>query len=402
MTERLSLEAAVEVMRAQRVLRKTEKIPLPSALDRVLAQEVSASIPVPPFDKSPFDGYALRSEDAPGLLKIAGVTAAGDNRADALEHGYARRIFTGAPIPEGADAVVRQESVKLREDGVWVPMGIQTGNNIVRRGEDLAPGALIARPGQRLSPPLLGVLASQGLETLCVYNRPLAVILPTGNELFEPGEACRPYGIYNSSSPVLAAYLSRIGFAVKREHIVPDDPVRVCRSVRELLEGDASIVFTTGGASVGDYDFAETSAKALGAETLIQKVNVKPGGALLVSRVGEKLLVSLSGNPAAAVMSLLVVLLPYLFELTGEKLEAERIRLPLLDEMPKTSAAVRLLRGRLAFEDGTVWFAENRGRGNGNLSSFLNCELIGIAPCDAGPLQRGDVIEALRLPNFLC
>ena len=184
--------------------------------------------------------------------------------------------------------------------------------------------------------------------------------------------------------------------------MIPDEPDAVRSSVEKALASDADVVFTTGGASVGDYDFAKQTAESIGSDPLFWKVRMKPGGALLVSRVGAKLLVSLSGNPAAALMSLLVILRPWLMVMTGCEDQAALVEQPLKEDMPKTSSALRLLRGHLDFTDGVVCFAEHEGRGNGNIASFEGCELIGLIPGGYGPLKKGDRIRALRLPPELC
>ena len=171
--------------------------------------------------------------------------------------------------------------------------------------------------------------------------------------------------------------------------------------MQAALESDAAIVLTTGGASVGDYDFADATARALQAERLFWKVNMKPGGALLVSRWREKLLINLSGNPAAALMSLLTVLRPFLERLTGSRDQAEELELPVREPMPKTSSVERMLRGHLHIAEGQAWFVEHQGRGNGNIASFAGCELIGAVPGGSGPLEKGDRIRAIRLPAHL-
>ena len=186
-------------------------------------------------------------------------------------------------------------------------------------------------------------------------------------ELTEPGEVCQSYGIYNSSSIVLTSYLSRMGIDVRRGAIIPDEGEATYQAVRAALESDADVVYTTGGASVGDFDFAVRTAQRMGAAPLFWKVRMKPGGALIVSRVGEKLLVALSGNPAAAVMSLLVVLRPWLMKLTGAIDRACWLTLPQEADMPKTSRAMRLLRGRFSFDGGSVWFSSSQDAATGTL-----------------------------------
>lgn len=394
-------EKAAELLLHEIRRTDAETVPLFQSLGRILAEDCMAQTAIPPFDKSPFDGYAYRTADAPGTMRIIGVSAAGCTKLPAIGPKEAVRIFTGAPVPPGADAVIRQEDVFADTSGVSIDRCVPPGTNIVRRGEDVPASELILKAGTRLEPGHLGLLASQGTAEIRVFRKPTVVLIPTGSELSDPGEPCGPYGIYNSSSYVLAAYLEKMGFNVQRRAIVRDEEAAVLYAVRRALESTADLVLTTGGASVGDYDFAERTAAALGSERLFRKVNMKPGGAILASKWNEKLLINLSGNPAAALMSLLTVLRPALCSMTGTIEEDVFLYLPVRRPMPKTSSAVRMLRGHLLVEDDRAWFLEHQGRGNGNIASFAGCELIGIVPGDTPPLEQGDLVRVLRLPSYL-
>lgn len=401
MRKHIELDEAIRIMAQQSAAPGTEQVPLADACGRVLSGDFRSRLSVPPFDKSAFDGYAFRAGDTPGRLRIVGTAAAGCRDLPEIRAGEALRIFTGAPIPPGADAVVRQEDVEADAKTVTIRQSAETGANIVRAGEDTKAGELLVSGGTRLSPAHLGLLSSQGLERVSVFCRPRALLIPTGTELSEPGEERSRYGIYNSSAYALAACLERMGFAVERHVIVPDEGGAVLSATKKALESEADVIFTTGGASVGDYDFAERTAETLGLERLFWKVRAKPGGTLLVSRYGEKMLVNLSGNPGAAMMSLLVILRPWLEKLCGDAPREEEFLLPVSADMPKDSAVTRFLRGHLRIEDGQASFEEHPGRGNGNLASFALCDCIGVIPPGSGPLRRGDLIRVLRLPPWL-
>ena len=402
MLTHITPEQAINLILTQPAAPKTERVSLSDALDRVLAEDITARITLPSFDKSPFDGYACRAADLPGTLRVVGTLFAGIETLPSLAPGECVRIFAGAPVPHFADVVIKQEDVVAAEGSVIISTAPAPGTNVIPTGEDCKAGQLLIPAGTRLLPAHLGEVAGQGIAELSVYRLPKAVLIPTGTELAEPGEPCSIYGIYNSSSLVLGSYLRRMGFSVTQCPNVPDLPDEVCNAVEHAMASDADVVFTTGGASVGDYDFAARTAQAIGAKPLFWKVRMKPGGALLVSRLGSKLLVSLSGNPAAAIMSLLVVLRPWLMALTGSEDRACLVSLPIKEDMPKTADSLRLLRGYLDFVGGVVSFAEHEGRGNGNIASFARCELIGLIPGGSGPLKKGDVIQALRLPPELC
>ena len=401
MKEHIEMGEAKGLLEQIPVSLKTETIALSESLDRILAEDCFSRLAVPPFDKSPFDGYACRAEDTPGTLRVVGVAAAGCSPLPSLIPGEAIRIFTGAPLPAGADTIVKQENVTAANGEVTVPSACVSGQNVIAKGEDTQPGTLLVSKGTRLEPGHLGQLASQGIDRLPVFRRPGAVLIPTGTELFEPGQERSPHGIYNSSSFTLSAVMKKLGLAVCRRDIVPDDAQAVAAAVYAALASDAQAVFTTGGASVGDFDFSAKIAGQLGAKPLFWKVNMKPGGALMVSTWQDKLLVNLSGNPAAAMMSLLVILRPWLERLCGMTCTEEEWELPVWSPMPKTCSVKRLLRGHLLVDEGRAWFAEHQGRGNGNLGSFVGCDLIGVVPGGSAPLEKGDVIQSLRLPPYL-
>ena len=401
MLKSIELDTAIEIMSSLTACPQVEMVPLEQALGHILAEDIRAEFPMPPFDKSPFDGFALRAADMPGTLPVTAVLAAGETNVAPLQPGTAVRIFTGAPVPERADVVVKQEDVVYTETEATFSMAMASGTNVIRAGEDYPSGALLARRGDKITPSRWGVLASQGFSRLPVYKRPKAVILSTGSELSAPGMTRPTYGIYNSSYYTLRGYLEAMGFQVTPDRILPDDAEMISDAVKENMETDADLVITTGGASVGDYDFALTTAKNIGAEILFWKVHMKPGGALLVSRKGEKVLLGLSGNPAAALMCLLTAVQPFLRKLTGSTLGNQELRLPIYRDMPKSSSGTRMLRGHLHIEGGKAYFEENEGRKNGNIASFNGCSLIGVIPGGTGPVAAGEEIRVFRLPDDL-
>ena len=402
MLKQIPFEQAQEILAAQPANPKKEAVRLEDALGRILAEDMTALFPMPPFDKSPFDGFAFRASEVPGTLRIHGESAAGSRSLEPLLPGTAMRIFTGAPVPEEADAILKIEDTEVLGDHVRIAGAIASGTNVIRRGEDYPAGTMLASAGMRLVPASIGVLASQGFGQIPVFRKPKVLLISTGTELAEPGEERARYGIYNSSSYSLSGYLRMMGFEVCRGGNVPDDRARISAMIAEGLAGEADLVLTTGGASVGDYDFAVRAAEDLGMEILFWKVNAKPGGALMAASSGEKLLIALSGNPAAAIMSLLVVLQPYLRKLSGARRGNTELTLPLLNDMPKFSTAVRMLRGHPVIRGNVTFFAENPGRGNGHIASFEDCSLIGIVPGGSGMLRAGETIRVLQLPIDLC
>lgn len=405
----LEADAARDMLLSLPVSPAKERVALDDALNRVLAEDVYAGFPMPPFNKSPFDGYAFRGEEtqnatdrSPAVFRLVGEIAAGDPAEDFMEPGTAVKIYTGAPMPPGANATIKFE--RTVSDGVMVriPEAVGPGKDVIMAGEDYSAGTLLAEKGIRLAPAHLGVLASQGKSEVLVFRKPSVSVICTGNELSAVGEPRQKFGIYNSSYYSVSGYLRRLGFEIRYAGIVADDPRLIEERIAEQMLS-ADLVVTTGGASVGSYDYALKAAEDLGANILFWKVKMKPGGAILASETNGRLLLSLSGNPAAALMGLLIIAQPYLRRLCGIRdALTEEICLPLQAPLDKISTATRLLRGHLEVDCGRAFFVEHSGRGNGNLASFKSGDLIGEVPPGSGFLPAGTLIKAYRLAHDVC
>lgn len=289
---------------------------------RVLAQDLVAALQVPPHDNSAMDGYALRCADVlqPGsVLQVSQRIAAGAVPA-ALESGTAARIFTGAPVPPGADAVVMQEECVALDDGcVRVQAVPRPGQNIRRSGEDIARGAVVLKAGTRLTPAALGLAASMGLAQLPVARRPRVALFSTGDELVMPGDVLPqhmpPGAIYNSNRFFLRALLQRMGCEVTDCGIVPDQREATLQALRHA-SGAQDVILTSGGVSVGEEDHVKPAVQALGSLDLWQ-IAIKPGKPFACGRVGQTRFLGLPGNPVASLVTFLVLVRPYLLRLQG-------------------------------------------------------------------------------------
>ncbi len=386
------------------VTHETETVPLAAAQDRILSDSIRALISVPPFDKSPYDGYALRGADTknasagnPVTLKITEEIPAGKAPSVEITPGYAAKILTGAPIPEGADATVKYEETAYTDAEVTLFEPVPPDTDIVRAGSDILADTVVFEKGARITAAMLGVLASQGYDKVPVYKKPVVMILNTGTELVEVGHPLPEAAIYNSNVFTLSGYLRDMGAEAHNAGVVEDDPDAIAEKISAALRA-SDMVITTGGASVGDYDWAVTSAQKLGAEVLFWKTKMKPGGSLMAAVKDNKLILGLSGNPGAAVLSMMRLALPYIRKLCGYN----RLRLPVVDvilkePLMKASPKLRLLRGRLEIVDGKAYFAENEGQGNGAVFSLVDCDLIGEIEAGSSPLPAGTVIKAYRI-----
>ena len=308
-----------------------ESVPVGDADGRVLAQEVVSALHVPPHDNSSMDGYALRCTDiaAPGVqLSVSQRIAAGSSGTP-LPVGTAARIFTGAPVPAGADAVVMQEdcqALPVGEGAAELPQ-IQInarpipGQNIRRAGEDVARGDVVLSRGQRLGPAELGLAASIGMASLTVARRPRVALFSTGDELVMPGSVAPqdmpPGAIYNSNRFFLRSLLRRMGCVVSDLGIVPDQREATVQALREAaLSHD--VILTSGGVSVGEEDHIKPAVQSLGTLDLWQ-IAIKPGKPFAHGRIGDAHFLGLPGNPVSSFVTFLVLVRPFLLQLQGAR-----------------------------------------------------------------------------------
>lgn len=376
----------------------TERIPLAKANRRVLAQDVVANYAVPHFDKSPYDGYAFRAQDTAGAsqnnpvtLEIIEEIPAGVEPAQTIGPNQAAKILTGGMIPVGADICYKYEWTTFTDTTVTIYKETQPGD-IIRQGEDIPAGHCLLTKGTVLGPGALGQLASQGIAEVLVYRRPRIGLLSTGTELVTAGSPLPPAKIYESNLTTLTALIENIGCEVVNYGVVPDDLPTIVGQLERLVQ-ENDLVMTTGGASVGDYDYGVTASQAIDAEILFWKTAMKPGGSIVASLKDQTVILALSGNPGAALLSMFRVALPALYQLMGRsRIFPEKISMICAEGFAKKSPGYRLLRGHLDYQAGQVLFYENSGQGNGVLSSFVDCEaFLEIPP--GGPVEAGAVLS---------
>ena len=382
----------------------TETVGLEDSLYRVIAADIRAAIPIPPFDRSPYDGYALRGADTVGashenpvVLRITEELPAGKQPQFRIERGSAAKILTGAPIPEGADSTIKYENTEFSETEVRIFEPVEPNTDIVYAGSDVMPDSVLASVGAIITAPVIASLANQGFASVQVYKKPVITVISTGTELCEAGEKLRPAAIYNSNTHTISAYLTGVGAIPVNGGVVPDQPDAIAAMIGRALE-TSDMVLTTGGASVGDYDWAVKSAELLDAEVLFWKTMMRPGGAIMAALKGGKLLLSLSGNPAAAVLGLLRVAMPYIKKLCGRSdCFYPEISVALREPLRKNSPKLRILRGRLDIIDTRAYFTESTSQGSESMSSLAGCDLLGEIPMGSPPLPAGTIIKAYRI-----
>ena len=392
----LTLEEAQTAILLNRVPLGTQVLPLKKALGRTLAADVAAPLDQPPFDRSPLDGYALRSADLagadrdhPAVLEVVDTVYAGDEARIPVGPGQAVRLMTGAMLPPGCDCVVPQEDTD-RGDPVSVFVSLKPFQNYVYQGEDYRKGALLLEKGTRLDAASLGVLAGAGITEAEVYRRPRVGLLTTGDEVVSPGTPLPAGKIYGSNQMLLAARLAELGFETETAHR-GDDPAAVAETMRELLE-ICDVLLTTGGVSVGDKDIFHQALPLLGAERIFWRVNLKPGTPAMYSVYEGKPILSLSGNPFAAFTTFELLARPLLAALSGE--EGPRWGEGVLDTpFPKASPRRRFIRGR--YEHGHITLPE--GHASGMLASLVGCNCLAELPAGSPPAEAGTRVRILLL-----
>ena len=400
-TDRLSVEEASALLCRCAAPVRRETLPLTRALGRVAARDLFAVMDQPPFDRSPLDGYALRHGDlegacaeAPAVLPVCRRIFAGDPPGDPIPRGCAARIMTGAPIPPGADCVVRQEDTDLGEKTVRIFVSLSAHDNICDRGEDLRSGAPLFPAGTVLTPAHLGVLAGQGMETVEVFARPRIGVLSAGDELVSPGTSLTPGKIYTSNQFYLSARLEQLGMEPVISEVHGDDPQALSAAVTALL-AECSAVVTTGGVSVGQKDYMPAVCQRLSAALLFHGVAVKPGSPMLAMTVQGKPVVCLSGNPFAAAATLEAVARPMLLRLAGRRdCTLPRTSGVLTAPFRKASPGRRLVRAILT--DGKVTLPAG-GQVSGVLSSWMGCNCLIDIPAGSPALPAGTEVEVILL-----
>ncbi|AVP57308.1 molybdopterin molybdotransferase MoeA [Pulveribacter suum] len=396
-------EALAELLAQASLLDGGETVDSFEADGRVLLADAVSALQVPPQDNSAMDGYALRCADvpAPGAQLPVSQRIPAGSVGHALQPETAARIFTGAPVPPGADAVVMQEDCEAQEDGsVRVNAAPRAGQNIRRAGEDIALGATVLAAGTRLTPAALGLAASIGLAQLPVARRPRVALFSTGDELVMPGQVpptqMKPGSIYNSNRFVLRAMLQRLGCEVTDLGIVPDRLEATVDALRQAAAGH-DLILTSGGVSVGEEDHVKPAVQSLGSLDL-WLIAMKPGKPFAYGRVGGAHFIGLPGNPVSSLITFSVLVRPFLLRLQGaHDVAPKTIAATAAFTWPRADKRREFLRVRLNAEGQLERYA-NQGSG------VLTSTVWGDGLVEAAPGQtiaHGDSVRFIPFAELL-
>ncbi len=396
----LTREEAWALIARHAVSLGTERVRLDDAVGRIVAEDVASPIDIPGFDRSAMDGWAVRSADVPGRLRVVGEVAAGAAGDFAVGEGEAARIFTGGALPSGADAVERQEVVALLDNGsIEVADAVRRGRNVRYCGEDVPAGSVVLPAGSRVGPHSLTAVAAAGVVHLPVFRRPRVHVLATGDELVPPGQPLGPGQIHETNSLTLRALAARTGAEVVDLGIAPDDRDDIEARVRRgLSEGDVLLV--AGGVSVGDHDHVKGALDRAGVEELFWRVKLKPGKPLFCGRTGDGTWAfGLPGNPLSGVCTFLVFVEPLLRRLAGETdaVEARTVVRTTQEIAPEDDRTTYLTATLTPGAGGIPEATPTQQQGSAMTLALAQADAFIVAPHTAPSVPAGGLVDALLL-----
>lgn len=396
----LPIAAAREAVLSNVTRLPSEPVPLGIALGRTLAEPLAATADVPPFGNSAMDGFAVRAGASSGPLPIVAESRAGTPASRALADGEAIRISTGAPLPEGADAVVRVEDTREAGGRVELTVAVAPAQNVRAAGEDLKAGERVLEAGTRLGPAELAVAVGAGAGTVACARRPRVAILCTGDELREPGAPLGPGEIHNSNAVMLAALAQQEGAEVVAVERVADDRAATEAAFADALER-SDVVIASGGVSVGPHDHVKPALTALGVQERFWRVSLQPGKPTWFGTRGERLVLGLPGNPVSSYVTFLLFARPALRALQGAAALPPRERALLGRALPRRGReqVVRVaLRAATGDGDAPLLTATPTGpQGSHITRSLLGADGLAFVPSGDGEVAAGTAVEVERI-----
>lgn len=398
----LEIEEAQEILNAQvEPISETEEVLLSELPGRVLAEDIVALRDQPPFPRSPLDGYAFCGEDSDGAtkekpvtLKVVGKIYAGEVFDGEIQKGEALRLMTGAPIPAGANAVIRQEDTDEGEDEVKLYTSVAPYQNYCYQGEDYKAGEVLIPAGTQINAGAVSVISSIGKDRALVYRKARVALISSGDEVLPPGEEWKPGKIFDSNRAYIGARMIENGTAPFISVHAEDKAESVAEEIRKAVDAGCDLVVTTGGVSVGEKDIMHEIGDILGAKLLFWRVRIKPGSPTMVYSYRGVPIVCLSGNPFGAIANYEILIRGMLYKLTGQdcwRMKTEEMR---IQDAYKKTGGRRFIRGMAA--DGKVSLC-GAEKSVGVLHALAECNCLVEMPQTGQPVQVGDTVTVYYL-----
>ncbi|HEY5463660.1 MAG TPA: gephyrin-like molybdotransferase Glp [Hanamia sp.] len=390
----ISVKEAKQKIEEKVGLLQPKVLPLEKVSGLVLAENVYAKFDIPAFEQSSMDGYAFLFEEKDFPLLIQNKIAAGDINVYKINSKQASRIFTGAPLPTGADTVVMQEKVVVKDGNILIKdIDLQKGNNVRPKGSEIKSGALALPKNAALNPAALGFLAAIGIDEVTVFPAPKVSIIITGNELQKPGKALLPGQVYESSSISLSATLKQCGI-VDIDILYAADEFETVQSTLKVALEKSEVILLTGGISVGDYDFVLQATERCGVEKHFHKIKQKPGKPFYFGTKGDKLIFGLPGNPGSALTCFYEYVMPALAQMMNKKNSIQTIEAILQNAYSKNAGMTHFLKGYYEDEKVTILPAQ----ASFQLSSFARANCLIVINEETEEVEAGAKVVVLLLP----
>jgi len=380
----------------------TERVDVRAALGRVLAEPIVSRRVIPPWPNSSMDGYAVRAVDtaaAPVTLPVVARIQAGAAPDHVLGPGQAMRIFTGAPMPQGGDAVIPQEDVEASNDRVRIARAVERGAYVRPRGEDVDAGDRVLEPGRPLGPAEIGLLATLGHSPALVYRRPRVAVLSTGNEIADLGVEPGPGQIPNTNTYSLMAQVVEAGAEPLNLGVVEDRLEAI--EARLRWAGPADVIISSAGVSVGEFDLVREALTRIGAELHLWKVNMRPGKPITFGSAADRLVFGLPGNPVSAMVTFELFVRPALLRLAGaSQLFRPRVSARALDPIANPGQRRGYLRVTLSREGGEYGARLTGDQGSAILRSMVLADGLAVVPGDT-VIAKGEMVDVMILRAFV-
>lgn len=390
---------------------KKELVSLPSAYGRFLAEDLIADHDVPSFDRSPYDGFAIRAEDSvsasaeqPISFEVVGEIGAGFVFSEQVKERQAVRIMTGAQIPQGCNAVVMLELARAYEENgksyMEIKRSYQSGDNISFQGEDMKKGAVLVKKGTYINPGVSALLATFGYHEVPVVKKPVIGVLATGSELLDANEPLQPGKIRNSNAYMILSQIERAGGEARYFGKFSDDLDTCVAAVKEAIE-EVDFLITTGGVSVGDYDYLPEIYEQLGAKVLFNKIAMRPGSVTTVAQLNNQLLFGLSGNPSACYVGFELFVRPIIRTFSWNSSPHLRREQAILGgDFKKPNPFTRFVRANLSFNDGQLVASPSGFNKSSAVSSLAEAHAFIVLPGGTRGYEEGMVVDVLLLEDL--